>query len=202
MPIPLRAAIVALGLGALCACGGSSTSSTAATTTGSARTQQSSGSASSSTTTGGDLSSSSQQTSADSNTTTPTPVADPCALIPKPTLLAEFHTDANASRLNAEKQTVSGGQGCIFDLTGAVDVEVILTIVAASGVDTSGGGVTIAGHPASYRQTEGGAAEFDVTVSATDAFTLSVRIGGGGASTDTEKQPAQDLAGVVAGVYH
>jgi hypothetical protein len=129
-------------------------------------------------------------------------VADPCALLPSPTLLQEFHTDSTSTRVDAEKQAVSDGQGCIIDLTGGVDVEVILTIVSSSSVDTSQGGITIAGHPAAFRGTEGGAAEFDVTVNPSSAFTLSVRLNGGTANTDTEKAPAQDLATVVAGVYH
>jgi hypothetical protein len=201
MPIALRTAIVIVGLGAVCACG-SATGSTSATSGGSAGASQSTGAAASTTSSGGQPSTSTQETSADTNTTTPTPVADPCALIPKATLLTEFHTDATVTQVSAQKQAVSGGQGCVIELTGAVDAEVVLTIVAASAVDTSTGGLTIGGHTGSYRQTEGGAAEIDVTVSTTDAFTLSVNIGHGTSTPDMERPAAQDLATVVAGVYH
>jgi hypothetical protein len=57
-------------------------------------------------------------------------------------------------------------------------------------------------HLRPQRRVEGGAAEFDVVVSATDAFTLSVNVGGGTSGTDGEKPQAQDLATVVAGAYH
>ena len=134
---------------------------------------------------------------------TPTAVADPCALIPSTKLYSEFKADPSTSRLDTEKQAVSGNEGCIYDLSGASSVEVILSIVSASQVDTSSsGGLTVAGHPAAYRQTEGGAAEFDVVVSSTDAFTLSVNVGAGTAGVDSEKPQAQDLSTTVAGAYH
>jgi hypothetical protein len=202
MPNRVRAAAVAAVLGALCACSGGG--STAASGTGS----RSTGATSTGTEPGR-----SSSTSTDSlqitpppssgSPSTPTPVADPCALIPTAKLLSEFHTDATSSRVDAEKQTLSSGQGCIYDLTGSVDVEVVLNLVSAAQVDTSsGGGLSIAGHAAAYRQTEGGAAEIDVVVSATDAFTLSVNIGGGTTSPDSERPQAEDLATAVAGVYH
>ena len=194
----LRAACVGALCG-LCACGGgASTASSAGGSTATTSTSSSGGG--SAQTPGGGLEITPEPGASPS---TPTPVADPCALIPTTTLLNEFHTDSASSRVDAEKQSVSGSQGCIYDISGAADVEVILTLVPASQVDTSsGGGLTIAGHPAASRQTEGGAAEIDVVVSSTDAFTLSVDIGGGTASPDSEKQPAQDLATVVAGAYH
>jgi hypothetical protein len=195
-----RIAAAAVAAGVLCACGGS-VSTTSSSGPGASRTTASTSPGSAATSSSTDTLQVTPQPSASAST--PTPVADPCALITTQKLLSEFHTDASSTHVDAEKQTVSGGQGCIYDLSGGADVEVILTIVSASQIDTSsGGGLTIAGHPAASRTTEGGAAEIDVVVSATDAFTLSVNVGGGTASPDSEQPQAQDLATAVAGVYH
>ena len=191
------AAAVAL----LCACGGSASSTQGGITASQAPASITSAGS------GADTSSSNDTLEVTpppgATASTPTPVADPCALIPSARIYSEFQGNPSTSHLDAEKQTVSGNEACIYDLSGASSIEVIVSIVSATQVDTSsGGGLTIAGHPAVYRQTEGGAAEFDVVVSATDAFTVSVNVGGGAGGTDNEKPQAQDLATVVAGAYH
>ncbi|HET9050443.1 MAG TPA: hypothetical protein VFO60_02000 [Candidatus Dormibacteraeota bacterium] len=139
---------------------------------------------------------------------TPTPeptaaaVADPCALIAAGTILTLLHATAATTRVDPMAQAVPDGQGCDYAVSGAIDAEVFLALEPASDVDTSSGGFTVAGHPAAYRQTEGGAAEVDVTIGASSAVSVSVTLRDAGSSADAARPQAEALAAAVVAAYH